>query len=85
METIKKAGVPSETLVCFVTEKAATDNISDRLCCLSCENPSQPEKHPNALRGWRDGCSREGTDKMEALRLLCTGVALNDRAQEGLW
>lgn len=36
--------------------------------------------HPNALRGWRDGCPRRGIDKIEALRLLCVGVALNEVA-----
>lgn len=83
MGTIKKQGVPSET--CFVVGKAATDNISDRLCCLSCESPFPPEMHPHALRDWRDGCPREGIDKIEALRRLCIGIALNGVAQEGLW
>lgn len=34
--------------------------------------------HPSALRGWRDGCLRGSIDKIEALKLLCVGVALND-------
>lgn len=40
MGTMKNQGVPSETPACFVVGKAATDNISNRLCCLSCENPN---------------------------------------------
>lgn len=63
MGTMKNQKLPSETLACFVVGKAAAD-VSDRLCCPSCENPSQLEMHPSALRGWRDGCPREGLDKI---------------------